>query len=697
MARSGRLAFVFLLAVFPLGVWAQGWAPLGGDGPVTDAPATPAPQQPATPQQPQTPLGGGWGAIGGEAQTAPVPPAAPPAQTAQPHPATQPTAPAATEAPAATAAEQPGQGDRPSLSAYQVKEPTAGGIMDTGVGWAPVNQIGVALAPGGTETRAREIAARLGGEVVGRLAVLNLFQIEFPSESAEQLAQAITTAESMDGVAAVYPNGLMVGKKEVIEGVFCSPLDDPVYTGKRRRPYEMIGLNDAWDMLRASGVPLDDVHVGVIDDGLFSPSGDLRGRARVYPVEPRDQTTRPDTDRHGNLVDDGLNHGTQVTQVIAANRDDSGVVGVASVLDGNLTVSQRDPYLNYGTIAHLPNEEYEVSFAFQVISHIQRQIDEGAKIINMSLGTEKPRAVNRRTAWFYKAYFEAVSRTNPDVLFVVAAGNEKGSLNGENYGPGGLKVPNLITVGAVNGEGDPASFTNVSTGSGEVSVAAQGVEVPTGIGINGKIVETSGTSFATPQVAAAAALIRAVNPGMSASDIKNLIVQTAVSQVPDRQQKPVDPKVGGRILRVDNAVFRAIGVRREKMNLPPVSRRDLLDAGRVYAKAIRKSPTEFSIASQLRTVPPDGTEISIDLSGYGVIGGPSKQRLAGPGTVNWGFGFMEAAHQGTLTLTRADTGACAKLRLAAKDDREEPEEPTDDELIADILGRWTYGDVENCD
>jgi len=137
--------------------------------------------------------------------------------------------------------------------------------------------------------------------------------------------------------------------KEPIEGKKCSPLRDPLYDGENSRAYGMIGLQQAWDIIRASGVELQPVHVGVVDTELYTKSGQdfgtelnlpdqngqyPAGKAKVRGLGPQDTSDQPDPDMEG-----GLSHGTQVSHVIATDADNGGAAGLLGPLGDKVTLN----------------------------------------------------------------------------------------------------------------------------------------------------------------------------------------------------------------------------------------------------------------------------------------------------------------------------------------------------------------------
>ena len=191
-------------------------------------------------------------------------------------------------------------------------------------------------------------------------------------------------------------------------------------------------------------------------------------------------------------------------------------------------------------------------------------VDHGAKIVNLSFGGPSTSITERRAVEY------AVAN---DVLLVAAVGNDAESGNHVNYpaallqpvgsaGRGGVG----LSVGASTVDGVRASFSSTGT---HLSLVAPGedvlgalsalsspkayprVELPGAhAGLYGY---GSGTSFAAPQVAGAAALVWAANPALSAPQVADILEQTASGR------GGWNPRLGHGVIDVANAVAHAAG------------------------------------------------------------------------------------------------------------------------------------------
>ncbi|HRK15030.1 MAG TPA: S8 family serine peptidase [Prosthecobacter sp.] len=118
---------------------------------------------------------------------------------------------------------------------------------------------------------------------------------------------------------------------------------------------------------------------------------------------------------------------------------------------------------------------------------------------------------------------------NPDVIFVVSAGNDAEDNDEELPSPAYLSrfFPNVITVASVDEDNELSSFSNY--GSASVQVAAPGEKILSTL-IASQQGFMSGTSMASPAVAGVAARIRAAHPRLTAADVR-LILERSVNKL----------------------------------------------------------------------------------------------------------------------------------------------------------------------
>lgn len=218
---------------------------------------------------------------------------------------------------------------------------------------------------------------------------------------------------------------------------------------------------------------------------------------------------------YGNNDVDGpdSNHGTHVSGIIAAKRNNGiGMDGIAG--DGNVKI------LSVRTVPNGDERDKDVANA------IRYAVDQGAKVLNMSFG--KAYSPDKEVVWDAFKYAE-----KKGVLLIKAAGNDDLNIDVDIHYPtvyndkGEAVSNNVITVGSSTS--DPlvlkSSFSNY--GKKSVDVFAPGSEIYSAIPTrDGKYKSNSGTSMASPVVAGVAALIWSHYPSLTASQVKQIIMES---------------------------------------------------------------------------------------------------------------------------------------------------------------------------
>mgnify|MGYP000344170037 CR=1 FL=1 len=152
----------------------------------------------------------------------------------------------------------------------------------------------------------------------------------------------------------------------------------------------------------------------------------------------------------------------------------------------------------------------------EIARAIELAIDEGADIINFSGGQYTDTGVADQ--WLSSAVRRCAEA---GVLLVAAAGND---------GCECLHVPaaasTALAVGAVDDTGMPMDFSNYGDGYTCNGITAPGEDI-LGAMPGGGTARRSGTSFATPLVTGAAALMTAMRPDLRAVDVRDFLLQGA--------------------------------------------------------------------------------------------------------------------------------------------------------------------------
>jgi hypothetical protein len=614
------------------------------------------------------------------------------------------------------------------LGVATVKDPDPEMMIESEVlGLVPANQVGIILAEGLNRTDAQNIADELSASIVGEIEFINFYQLETKDSTEGELIASLDKVSKLEGVDLAFPNGA-VFLQATTEGSSCSPFNDPLYTeGSNSRPYEMIGVQNAWDIIKASGVKLNKVRTGIIDTAIYTKSDNgfspelyfpdnkgkyPKGKVKIVPLDKdKDLTNDAKTDpKTGDLISGGLSHCTQMAHIIGADSEGGGPAGVSSILGEKQSIIVTNTGTIPATSAPTPALDIDATDitqyqgnTYSLLVDLKKQVENNVKVINLSLGSSRLTANNATTCQAYKLFFEKMNKEYPNVVFVATAGNEGGGVDGTNRGPGGISVPNLITVGALDQDGDRAKAddwgydekdlkkwyqeglndgsitknttyqgyvdslafgSNYATGNGEVTLSAVGTDVPVGLDPKGKAVTSNGTSVAAPQVTGAIALMQSINPKLSAEQIKKILNETKASEVErDGNKVTVPANVGGGILRVDDAVLKVINDMRKAKdkNAVELKKEDLLAMGSIKITA-SGGPEDYVITASVSAVGPGKTGIRIETSGNGVLEGSKTQNISAPGKVSWKLTKMSGG--GTIKVFRSDTGGCAFLTIA---------------------------------
>ena len=267
-----------------------------------------------------------------------------------------------------------------------------------------------------------------------------------------------------------------------------------------------INAFSAWDLTQGAGVT-----VAVLDTGVDLTHPDLKGNlVKGYDAIAKNNTPK---DMNG--------HGTHVAGVIAAVTNNK--QGVAGVAPGAKIMPIKVLGENGG------------GDLGSIIDGIQWATDNGAQVINMSLGgpIESP-------SW--TAAVKYASKKN--VVVVAAMGNERDQGNPKNQP---AATPGVIAVGAT----DPNDKITEFSSYGEwISVAAPGYAIkstfptyacetytaykqnpeyfPSETKISLKYASVSGTSQASPVVAGVVAMMKAKNPRLTPAQARQALMSTAL-------------------------------------------------------------------------------------------------------------------------------------------------------------------------
>lgn len=242
----------------------------------------------------------------------------------------------------------------------------------------------------------------------------------------------------------------------------------------------------------------DDVIIAVLDTGFQLDHPRFHNRLTVARYDFVDDDAIPTEDfatldRNGDgYVDESAGHGTHVAGIISLAAPRAQIMPLR-VLDAG----------GRGNV-------------FLIAEAIGFAVRNGAQVINLSLGTRG------HSRLLQEVIVDAV--VNHDVVIVAAAGN----LN--SAGPiFPAAEPEVLAVTALDANQGRPSFANYGPW---VDIAAPGDAIYSAFPVN-SYAYWSGTSMATPFIAAQAALLKSSEPSLTALDIHRCILTTAQPLTPE--------------------------------------------------------------------------------------------------------------------------------------------------------------------
>ena len=281
------------------------------------------------------------------------------------------------------------------------------------------------------------------------------------------------------------------------------------------------GIEKAWDVSQGKGVK-----IAIIDSGIDKTHPDLKG-AVVGGVDMSGAGNADGTKgigaepEHGTLVATmlaGRGHQPKppkqtATPSASATKSSTAKPAVGAGPDGIIGVAPEAELLSISVWLGSDNPSGK-NIDDQIPAAVKWAVDQGAKVINMSLGSTS-------TSWpqsWDDAFAYAESK---DVLIVAAAGNRR---TGSEQVGAPATIPGVLAVGGLDKDGT-ASVDSSSQGI-SIGVSAPAEDLAGGLP-GGGYAQWSGTSGAAPIVSGVAALIRSKYPEMSAAQVINRIISTA--------------------------------------------------------------------------------------------------------------------------------------------------------------------------
>jgi subtilisin family serine protease len=347
------------------------------------------------------------------------------------------------------------------------------------------------------------IEQRDGAEVTSGDVALRALFVDAPNRQAFVGLPGVAYVERVDGAKrrlAFVPN-------------------DPLYT--RQWYLTQINAFEYWAQEPAlPGGPL----VAVLDSGIDGDHPEFKGRI-----------ANAKSFIGGSAYYDKRGHGTFVAGLMAAaTGNDVGISGIA--FPAQLLVAK--VARSDGTIT-LDAEARAIRWA----------VDNGADVINLSLaGVRDPFQLNRDTYSPLEASAVSYARRHGTLVVAAVGNSDQAPRSPWNYAGYPAALPHVLGVSAIGRDGAVPTFSNRDMIYNDVSAPGEDIYSTVPRGLSGSKANcpnpgysecgppeyrrAEGTSFSAPQVAAAAALLMAVRPGLRPDQVSWLLERTAQDAVP---------------------------------------------------------------------------------------------------------------------------------------------------------------------
>ncbi len=293
---------------------------------------------------------------------------------------------------------------------------------------------------------------------------------------------------------------------------------------------EAIDARGAWGY----GSLFEHIDIGVVDGGFDTAHDELDGKI-VFPNSKEASRNRPNS------------HGTHVAGIIAAEGNNGkGISGICQ--DSTLICVDWTP-----SDGQLWIPDLAVLYGFTKV------VKAGAKVVNFSVGISSsigenskrfPSIVNNFDALLYSYAMGSLLSKGYDFLVVQSAGNGNDGGYAVNASQNGLfcsfkegmvflpfadiskqdLLDRVIIVGSAAVDGQRYVQSSSSNVGEVVDICAPGVLVYSCSTENSYLTK-SGTSMAAPVVTATASLVWAVNPELTASEVKKIVCENTVDTV----------------------------------------------------------------------------------------------------------------------------------------------------------------------
>lgn len=349
-------------------------------------------------------------------------------------------------------------------------------------------------------------------------------QIQVPAAKRDQVANNLK-GQLPDFKLLIWPEGI-IQRRQI----------DPAFQYPARSWYHLaVKAPEAWQYTQGD----ENLVVAIIDEGFDVRHPELASRVVSpynIPAQSNQLTTAPWLGMHGTHVA-GI--------ALGASNNGIGLAGIA-------------PNCQF-----MPVQIGDLRGAMggtAVIDGLLYAIEQGASVVNMSLGMAFPSFVARQPpsqqaklgslfqdeALFWNSlYDEAESR---NVTVILAGGNQNVLIGIDPM----QRSEKVLVVSATDNQGQKAGFSNYGNGS---ALSAPGVHLFSSIP-GGRFAFMDGTSMAAPVVTGGVALLKSVNPTLTFRQLKTILQQTGI---------PVYSPTAyvGNLIQLDKAVALAVRGRQQ--------------------------------------------------------------------------------------------------------------------------------------
>ncbi|WP_191557042.1 cell wall-binding repeat-containing protein [Metabacillus idriensis] len=247
------------------------------------------------------------------------------------------------------------------------------------------------------------------------------------------------------------------------------------------------------------GRQLSDSVIAVADTGVDHTLADLSSRVLT-------EKGYNFIEKNTNAMDDN-GHGTHVSGIIAAEANNHYSMAGINPHAKILPVKVLD--------AAGSGDTEGIAFG------IRYAVDQGARVINLSLGGGYSRVIESALKYAY----------DHDVTVVAASGND--GMEELSY-PASSKY--VISVGGTNRIDLVSDYSNYGNG---LDLVAPGTDIPS-LMPDGNVTNMTGTSMATPHVAAVAGLLLSHNHDLTPGEVEGILTKSAADIAFDEQDNPMD-------------------------------------------------------------------------------------------------------------------------------------------------------------